>query len=65
MLGRINAAMQLMGRGAYPIGAMLGGILAGYLGVRTTFAIALCGLLCSIMWLIASPVRNLREMPGE
>jgi predicted MFS family arabinose efflux permease len=63
MLGRVNAAMQLMGRGVYPIGAMLGGLLAGSLGVRTTFAVALCGLMCSSIWLIASPVRNLREMP--
>ncbi|HEY6389646.1 MAG TPA: MFS transporter [Bryobacteraceae bacterium] len=64
MLGRVNAAMQLMGRGVYPIGAMLGGILAGQFGMRATYAIAVCGLLGSSMWLIASPVRNLREMPG-
>jgi len=63
MLGRVNAAMQLMSRGVYPIGAMLGGLLAGYLGIRPTFAIAVCGLLCSTMWLIASPLVHLRDMP--
>jgi len=63
MLGRINAAMQLLSRGVYPIGAMLGGLLAGYLGIRPTFAIAVCGLLCSTMWLIASPLVHLRDMP--
>jgi predicted MFS family arabinose efflux permease len=64
MLGRVNAAMQLMGRGVYPIGAMLGGFLAGHFGVRATLYIAVCGLLCSSMWLITSPLRHLREMPG-
>jgi MFS family permease len=64
MLGRVNAAMQLMGRGVYPIGAILGGFLAGILGIRATLAIGAGGLLCSSIWLIASPLRHLREMPS-
>ena len=65
VLGRVNAAMQLVGRGVYPIGAILGGFLAGHFGVRATLGIAVCGALCSSMWLIASPLRHLNEMPDS
>jgi len=57
----VNAAMQLMGRGIYPFGAILGGLLAGHFGVRTTLGIGACGALCANIWLIASPLRHLRS----
>jgi predicted MFS family arabinose efflux permease len=61
MLGRVNAAMQLMGRGVYPFGAILGGFLAGHFGVRITLGIGVCGALCASIWLIASPLRHLQN----
>jgi MFS family permease len=64
MLGRVNAAMQLMSRGVYPIGAMLAGFLAGHFGVRATLGIAACGLMGSSLWLILSPLRHLHGMPA-
>ena len=59
MLGRVNAAMQLLTRGVIPLSALASGILAGAIGVRPTITIAVAGILSASVWLIASPVRNL------
>jgi predicted MFS family arabinose efflux permease len=60
ILGRINAAMQLLARGVYPIGALLGGGLATRFGVPTTLTLAAGGLLLSTLWLTAPAVRRLQ-----
>jgi MFS family permease len=59
MLGRVNAAMQLMTRGVFPLSALAGGILAGAIGIRQTLAVAVAGVLAASLWLIASPLRRL------
>jgi MFS family permease len=59
MLGRVNAAMQLMTRGAFPLSALAGGILASAIGIRQTLAIAVAGVAAASLWLIASPLRKL------
>jgi len=59
MLGRVNAAMQLMTRGVFPVSALAGGILATAIGIRPTLTIAVSGLLAASLWLIASPLRGL------
>jgi len=60
LLGRINAGMQLLARGVYPLGALLGGYLGARLGVRPTLALAAAGLLLSTLWLLPAPLRRLR-----
>jgi MFS family permease len=40
LLGRMNAAYRLVGWGTMPIGALLGGVLAEWLGLRSTFLVA-------------------------
>jgi MFS family permease len=40
LLGRMNAAYRLVGWGTMPIGALLGGALATWLGLRPTFLVA-------------------------
>jgi MFS family permease len=60
LLGRINAGMQLLARGVYPLGALLGGYLGERLGIRPTLALAAAGLLLSTLWLLPSPLRRLR-----
>jgi hypothetical protein len=59
MLGRVNAAMQLMTRGVFPLSALAGGILATAIGIRPTLTIAVSGVLAASLWLIASPLRKL------
>jgi MFS family permease len=47
MLGRVNAGYRLLAWGVMPIGAGLGGILAGSIGLRETFVVAgAVNLLC-------------------
>ncbi len=60
LLGRINAGMQLLTRGVYPIGALIGGYLGERLGIRPTLALAAAGMLLSTLWLLPSPLRRLR-----
>jgi len=59
MLGRVNAAMQLMTRGVFPISAVVGGVLAGVIGIRQTLTIAVAGVFLATFWLILSPLRKL------
>jgi hypothetical protein len=59
MLGRVNAAMQLMTRGVFPLSALAGGILASAIGIRPTLSIAVAGIFAATLWLIASPLRKL------
>ena len=40
LLGRMNAAYRLVGWGMMPIGSLLGGLLAEWLGLRPTFLVA-------------------------
>ena len=61
VLGRVNAAMQLLTRGIYPLGALAGGALAQNNGIRFTLAVAVAGVAFSNFWLIGSPLRKLRE----
>jgi predicted MFS family arabinose efflux permease len=61
ILGRVNATMQLLFRGILPIGALAGGTLAQYGGVRRTVLISAIGVLLSSLWLIFSPIRSLKR----
>jgi predicted MFS family arabinose efflux permease len=60
VLGRVNAGMQLLARGIWPLGALLGGALAAMVGVRATLTIAAGGVLLSTFWLLAPALRRLR-----
>jgi MFS family permease len=64
VLGRVNAAMQLLTRGVFPAGAILGGVLGAAIGLRGTLTVAGLGILFSSVWLMVSPVRTLREQPA-
>jgi MFS family permease len=60
VLGRVNAAMQLLTRGVWPVGALLGGTLASQIGIRPTLTVAALGILLSTLWLLAPSLRRLR-----
>jgi hypothetical protein len=49
--------------GTLPVGALTGGFLGGAIGLRN--AILLCAVADSVsfLWVLFSPVRDLREMP--
>lgn len=64
LLGRVNACMQMLFKGVWPIGALMGGVLAANIGMRMTLVICGLGVLASSLWLVASPVRRLAREPG-
>ncbi|MEU4224874.1 MFS transporter [Nonomuraea sp. NPDC026600] len=63
LLGRMNASIRWMIRGAMPIGGLLAGILGAWLGARATLAVAVTCSWLAVLWLVFSPLRGQREMP--
>lgn len=63
MLGRVNASMGFLGEGLAPLGALAAGLLATLSSPRAVLFVAAAGVLLSLIWLIASPVRQLDAMP--
>jgi len=65
MLGRMNATMRFIVFGTMPVGAIIGGAMAGAIGLRPTLWIAAgLGCLCFLPVLL-SPVRTLKEIPEQ
>ncbi len=65
LLGRMNATMRSMNRGAIVIGAPLGGILADVLGYRPALWIAVAGLFAQAVAITASPFRHAHQPEPE
>jgi predicted MFS family arabinose efflux permease len=61
LLGRTSTSLQVMIAGVGPLGALLSGALAEAIGVRETLFVAAAGVLLSTYWLIASPIRHVRD----
>jgi predicted MFS family arabinose efflux permease len=62
--GRVNATMRFMMWGVTPAGALVGGLLGGAIGLRTTLLLAAFGVLLAAVWVALSPVASLREQPS-
>ena len=65
VLGRVNAAVRLLGFGAFPIGAAVGGVLGGTVGMRETLIGATVLLVIPTVVLALSPLRPLKTAPDE
>jgi MFS family permease len=61
--GRMNSVMRFMVWGTIPLGALLGGALATWIGLRETIFIGAIGGGLAFLWIVFSPQRHLREMP--
>ena len=61
--GRMNSVMRFMVWGTIPIGGLLGGALATWVGLRETIVIGAIGGGLAFLWLLLSPQRHLRDMP--
>jgi predicted MFS family arabinose efflux permease len=61
--GRLNATMRTIVWGTLPLGAIAGGVLGGAIGVRPAILVGLVGGAFSFIWVLFSPVRQIREMP--
>lgn len=53
LLGRVNAGYRLLAWGSMPLGALVGGVLGGLVGIQAVFLIAAAGALCAVPLLLA------------
>jgi MFS family permease len=63
MQGRMNAVIRFLVWGTMPLGALLGGALGTWFGLRPALWVAAIGALFTFLPILFSPVRTLREMP--
>lgn len=62
ILGRVNATLEVFSHGiAYPLGALLAAVIAGWIGVRGGIAIGWAGMAASILLLVLSPLPRIRH----
>ncbi|HEX5990094.1 MAG TPA: MFS transporter [Solirubrobacterales bacterium] len=60
---RVSGAFLLVNYGVRPIGALGGGLLAGAIGLQTTMWVTAVGALLGVLWLLPSPMPQLRDLP--
>lgn len=65
LLGRLSATMNFLTWGAMPVGSLAGGVAGTLLGLRATLVVGGVGALASVAFLLASPLRGLRDLPAE
>ena len=63
LFGRVLTSMQFVNFGAIPVGAVLGGALAGPLGVRGAIMLMAIGYAASGLILVFGPLRGRRDLP--
>jgi MFS family permease len=61
--GRMNSVMRFVVWGVIPLGALLGGVLATWLGLRAAIWVGVIGMSLAVLPVLLSPVRTLRKMP--
>ncbi len=61
VLGRVNGSMRLLTFGVLPIGTVVGGALASWIGLRPALWVAVVGLWLSVVWLLPLRVPSERE----
>jgi MFS family permease len=61
--GRMNSVMRFIVWGTIPLGALVGGALASWIGLKETLVIGGLGCCLAFLPVLFSPVRSVREMP--
>jgi predicted MFS family arabinose efflux permease len=61
--GRVNASIRFVMWGVTPFGALLGGVLGEFIGLRATMLVAAVGVSIATVWVFFSPVRGLHAQP--
>ncbi|MFN2628251.1 MAG: MFS transporter [Gaiellaceae bacterium] len=61
--GRMNATMRFLVWGTMPLGSLTGGLLAVTIGLRPTLFVGAAGAFFSVLPIVFSPIRGLRDFP--
>jgi MFS family permease len=64
LLGRMNASIRWIVWGIGPLGALLGGALGTWIGIRPTLWIAMACIWLAGLWVFFSPLRGMRDVPA-
>lgn len=64
LLGRMNASVRWIVWGTIPFGALFGGALGTWIGLRPTLWVCAIGVWSASLWLIFSPLRRMRDVPA-
>jgi MFS family permease len=62
---RVSAAYKVVNYGVRPVGAFVAGLLGNIIGVRQTLLVAAIGGLLSGLWLLFSPIAQMRGLPDQ
>ncbi len=55
-LGRVNAVFLFASQGLRPLGALVAGVAAGYIGLRGGLLVSSTGITVAGLWLLFSPL---------
>jgi predicted MFS family arabinose efflux permease len=61
LLGRVNASFEFLVGGVGTIGILAGGLVGEMLGLRPATIVAASGISLSVLWLLFSPIRGLKD----
>ncbi|MGH7488049.1 MAG: MFS transporter, partial [bacterium] len=59
----VNATWRFLVFGTQPLGALIGGVLGGLVGLRTTIVVGSLGMLASTCVAATSPIGSLKSLP--
>jgi MFS family permease len=62
---RVSGAHRTINYGVRPIGSFLAGVLASWIGIRTTLWISAFGAALGGLWMLPSPIPGIRELPEQ
>jgi MFS family permease len=65
LLGRVNASRRFIVWGTIPIGGLVSGGLASWIGLRPTLFVGTLGCALAVVPIALSPVRLVKEIPTE
>ena len=65
LLGRMNAAVRFIVWGTMPLGALAGGAIGSLVSVRAALLVGAIGMCLSVSWVLASPLRTMRDLPSS
>jgi predicted MFS family arabinose efflux permease len=60
---RVAGAYMVVNYGVRPLGALLGGALGTWIGLRPTLWIGAIAAIAGVLWLLPSPLLRMRELP--